>query len=77
VLADINMPHMDGMALLKEIKSRHPMVEVILMTAFGGLQSVLDALRLGAYDYITKPFTRDALLAAVAGVWKNSGCRLS
>jgi signal transduction histidine kinase len=65
VLADINMPHMDGMALLKEIKSRHPMVEVILMTAFGGLQSVLEALRLGAYDYITKPFTRDALLAAV------------
>ncbi len=65
VLTDINMPHMDGMSLLKIAKSRFPMVEVVLMTAFGGLQSALEALRLGAYDYITKPFTRDALLAIV------------
>ncbi len=65
VLADINMPVMDGMSLLKLIKSQHPGVEVVLMTAFGGLQSALEALRHGAYDYITKPFTRDVLLATV------------
>jgi len=65
ILSDINMPVMDGMTLLKRIKSEHPSVEVVLMTAFGGLQSALDALRLGAYDYITKPITRDSLLAVV------------
>ncbi|MBL8023858.1 MAG: response regulator [Elusimicrobia bacterium] len=65
VLTDINMPKMDGMTLLKNIKAKYPMVEVVLMTAFGGLQSALEALRFGAYDYITKPFTREALLATV------------
>jgi signal transduction histidine kinase len=65
VLTDINMPHMDGMTLLKNAKARFPLVEVVLMTAFGGLQSALEALRFGAYDYITKPFTREALVATV------------
>lgn len=65
VLTDINMPHMDGMALLKHAKGRFPLVEVVLMTAFGGLQSALEALRFGAYDYITKPFTREALVSTV------------
>lgn len=65
VLTDINMPHMDGMTLLKNVKARFPLVEVVLMTAFGGLQSALEALRFGAYDYITKPFTREALVATV------------
>lgn len=65
VLADINMPVMGGMALLKNTKARFPLVEVVLMTAFGGLQSALEALRFGAYDYITKPFTRESLVATV------------
>lgn len=65
VLSDINMPTMDGMTLLKNAKARYPLVEVVLMTAFGGLQSALEALRFGAYDYITKPFTREALVATV------------
>lgn len=65
VLSDINMPMMDGMTLLKNAKSQYPLVEVVLMTAFGGLQSALEALRFGAYDYITKPFTREALVATV------------
>jgi two-component system sensor histidine kinase HydH len=65
VLSDISMPVMDGMTLLKSVKSLYPQIEVVLMTAYGGLQSALDALRYGAYDYITKPFTREAVLAAV------------
>jgi signal transduction histidine kinase len=65
VLTDINMPVMDGLTFLKTAKVRFPQVEIILMTAFGGLQSALEALRHGAYDYITKPFTRDVLLATV------------
>ncbi|HRY29736.1 MAG TPA: response regulator [Elusimicrobiota bacterium] len=65
VLSDINMPVMDGLAFLKASRPRYPRTEIILMTAFGGLQSALEALRFGAYDYITKPFTQDALLASV------------
>jgi signal transduction histidine kinase len=65
VLSDINMPVMDGLQFLRAAKEAHPRLEVILMTAYGGLQSALEALRYGAYDYITKPFTRDGLLAAV------------
>lgn len=65
VLSDINMPVMDGMTFMKNAKAQFPLVEVVLMTAFGGLQSALEALRFGAYDYITKPFTREALVATV------------
>lgn len=65
VLSDINMPVMDGLEFLRAAKEAHPHVEIVLMTAYGGLQSALEALRFGAYDYITKPFTRDGLLAAV------------
>ncbi len=65
VLSDINMPVMDGLQLLRAAKEAYPYLEVILMTAYGGLQSALEALRYGAYDYITKPFTREGLLATV------------
>ncbi|MBK8574301.1 MAG: response regulator [Elusimicrobia bacterium] len=65
VLTDINMPVMDGMALLQNVKARFPLIEVVLMTAFGGLQSALEALRFGAYDYITNPFTREGLVVTV------------
>ena len=65
VLSDINMPVMDGLQLLRAVKEAYPYLEVVLMTAYGGLQSALEALRTGAYDYITKPFTREGLLATV------------
>jgi signal transduction histidine kinase len=65
VLSDLNLPGVDGITLLKEAKSKRPELEVILMTAYGGLESALEALRLGAYDYITKPFTNEVLTAIV------------
>jgi len=65
VLSDINMPLLNGIDLLREIKKKYPDIEVILMTAYGGLQSAIEALRHGAYDYITKPFTSDILRATV------------
>jgi signal transduction histidine kinase len=65
VLSDINMPLMDGLELLRRVKARGDGTELILMTAYGGLQSAVEALRQGAYDYITKPFAQENLLATV------------
>ncbi|MBI3013107.1 MAG: response regulator [Elusimicrobia bacterium] len=62
LLSDIQMPEMDGVVLLKEAKKLYPELEVILMTAYGGLPSAIEAIRFGAYDYLTKPFTREFLV---------------
>ena len=65
LLTDIQMPQMDGVALLKESRQLYPQMEVILMTAFGGLQSAVEAIRSGAYDYLTKPLARASLLNTI------------
>ena len=55
ILSDIQMPDMDGLALLKEIKARKYLAPVILMTGYGTIDNAVCAIQLGAYDYITKP----------------------
>ena len=59
VLTDLNMPVMNGMDLLKEIKGRMPEVAVILITAFGTVESAVQSMQEGAFHYITKPFKLD------------------
>lgn len=56
VLMDVRMPKIDGLDVLKQIKSKGCQVPVIVMTAFGGSNQTIQAIQLGAYDYITKPF---------------------
>ncbi|NQU49828.1 MAG: sigma-54-dependent Fis family transcriptional regulator [Planctomycetes bacterium] len=56
VLTDLRMSGMDGIEFLKRIKQEHPVVEVILMTAFGTVETAVMAMRWGATDYLTKPF---------------------
>ena len=56
VLSDIMMPQMDGVELLKKIKSFNPDIKVIMMTAFSTLERTLECEKLGADDYVTKPF---------------------
>lgn len=65
MLSDIQMPEMDGITLLKESRKFYPYMEVILMTAYGGLPSAIEAIRFGAYDYMTKPFSSDFLLKTI------------
>ncbi len=66
VLLDIRMPDLDGIEVLRRIReSDDPDVAVIIVTGKGTLDSAIDALRLGANDYITKPFGADQLVAAV------------
>ena len=59
VLTDIRMPTLDGFELLKLVKERWPLTEVVVMTAFASIQSAVEAMRRGAYDYIQKPFDPD------------------
>lgn len=62
VLSDIKMPEMDGMTLLRQIKGKFPEIVVLLMTAYGSVASAVESMKLGAYDYLIKPFQTDELL---------------
>jgi two-component system, NtrC family, response regulator GlrR len=62
VISDLRMPGMDGLQFLQQIKSQWPAVPVILMTAFGTVDSAVEAMRQGVHDYITKPFSSDVLI---------------
>lgn len=65
VLTDLRMEGVDGMALLRTIRERTPFTRVILMTAFGSLESAIEAMREGAFDYLTKPFKLQEVSLAV------------
>jgi DNA-binding NtrC family response regulator len=66
IISDLNMPAMDGLALLEEVRARHPGSLFVLLTAHGHERVAVQALRLGAWDYVPKPFDNDELLAMVA-----------
>lgn len=61
VVTDLKMPGMSGMDLLKYVKINHPECDVIIMTAYPSVDSAIEALRTGVYDYIKKPFSIDEL----------------
>ena len=65
VLMDIKMPTVDGLEALSLLRQRHPETMVIVMTAFGSLQAAVEAMKRGAYDYITKPFDFEELALLV------------
>jgi DNA-binding NtrC family response regulator len=62
ILADIKMPGMDGLELLELIKRENPDITVLMMTGHGDIETAVEAMKSGAYDYITKPFDHDALV---------------
>jgi len=61
VVVDLNLPKLDGLGLLKRIKEHSPETIVIMMTAYGSIDTAVRAMKLGAYDYITKPFLAEEL----------------
>ena len=65
ILTDIRMPGMDGIDLIKEVKQLDPCIEVLVMTAYASVETAIEAVRLGARDYIRKPFDIDEVLEAV------------
>ncbi|MGH7786724.1 MAG: sigma-54-dependent transcriptional regulator, partial [Candidatus Binatia bacterium] len=66
VVSDLRMPDMDGIELLRRLRTSHPTLPVILLTAHGSLPSAVAAMREGAFDYVAKPFDNDELRALVA-----------
>jgi DNA-binding NtrC family response regulator len=70
VVTDLRLPGADGLAILKSSKERSPTTEVIVITAHGSVDTAVGAMKLGAYDYVTKPFQMDELLLVVERVGK-------
>lgn len=71
VLTDLKMPDMDGIEVLRIIKEKWPETAVIIVTGYQTVDTAVKAIKLGAYDYIEKPFTPDALISAVAEAMAN------
>src|SRR5262252_3239507 len=65
VISDVKMPDLDGLDMLREIKAVSPSPHVITITAFGSIDTAIRAVKLGAFDYITKPFDVDQLILSV------------
>jgi len=73
VITDMKMSGMDGLMVLKSIKERSPEALVIIITAFGTIDVAVEAMKAGAYDYITKPFNRDELKLTVGKALQFGG----
>ena len=65
VISDVNLPDSDGFELLRAVRQRHPEVVTILITGYGTIESAVDAIKLGAHDYLTKPIIDDEVKLTV------------
>ncbi len=73
VLSDVNMPGLTGIELLARIKERSPDTAVLMITAFSSAEHAVEAMKLGAYDYICKPFRNDELLQLIVNALEKQG----
>lgn len=71
IITDLNMPVMDGLAFLKELNREHPSSHVIMLTAYGEMESYLEALNLGAFEYLNKPVKLDELRKVIQKIFEG------
>jgi len=71
VISDLHLPGMSGLELLKRIRAKHPETEVVMITAFGTVVTAVEAMKFGAYDYVTKPIHLFELSALVDRVFER------
>ena len=71
VVLDVRMPGMDGLELLREIRAKYPLTEVIMLTGHASLEAGMQGMNLGAYDYILKPADFDELLDKVRKAYER------
>ena len=64
-ILDLMLPDLNGMEILRRIRQQRPEIEIIVLTAYASLETAIEAMRLGAYDYVTKPFYADTIRSAV------------
>ncbi len=67
LIADLRLPDIDGMEVIKQVKRRRPDTEVLVITGYSTVTTAVEAMKLGASDYLSKPFTEDEFLSAVKG----------
>jgi DNA-binding NtrC family response regulator len=65
VILDVKMPGMDGIETLKEMKRSYPLVEVIMLTGHATVESAIEGMKMGAFDYLMKPCDMDTLMSKV------------
>ena len=71
VILDVRMTGMDGMATLQEIKKRHPLIEVIMLTGHASMEVAIQGMEMGAFDYLMKPMDMDELLYKAEDAFKK------
>jgi DNA-binding NtrC family response regulator len=72
VISDIRMPEMDGFELLEQLKQRYPDLTVVMLTAYGNIESAVTAIKKGAYDFIAKPFEQDEIIFKIRKALERS-----
>ena len=72
IITDINMPEMNGMAFLREVNRNFPACNVIMITAYGEVESYIEAMNLGAYEYINKPVKLEELNKVIDKIFTPS-----
>ncbi len=70
IIMDLKMPGMDGLDLLRLVKEKERFEEVVIITAFGSLETAIEALSLGVFDYITKPFKKEQIIFTINRVMR-------
>lgn len=71
VVLDLRMPGIDGITTLAAIKKLGLFAEILLLTGHGSMNTAVEAMKLGAYDYLSKPCDIDELVAKIEGAWKK------
>ena len=76
VISDLQMPNVTGIELLKVVKDQYPDILFMMITAFGTTESAVEAMKMGAYDYITKPFKIDEVRLNIANALRSQNLEI-
>ncbi len=72
MLADLLLPDLDGLEVIKTVKQLWPQTGIIVITGYATVASAVEAMKLGAWDYLEKPFTDEEIMAAINAVWSTN-----